>query len=532
MSIKLKRHYRLLILFVGLILFFVLAFGETRIIAYTTGTNDVAQIAGVNYDNSIDLFDDTVIHEITIVMSPADYDTMIETYVETGEKDFFSADIIIDDVRVNNVGIRLKGNSTLFSLRPPGFEGNMPLPPGFDREMPFDPDNLPPGFDGKMPFDPDNLPPGFDGKMPFDPDNLPPGFDGKIPFDLDNLPPGFEIPSFFNNQELPFLIKFDEYELGQRYQDYAEIALRVRGHSGDDALLSELLTCYLYRSAGQRAPQAAYAGISMNGETASLYVVAEHIDELYVEKHFPGSDGVLYKAQLGGNFYYRGQDPTEYTQGFEQKTNVNDEDFAPLIEFIRFVNEATDEEFERDLSQYLDVDSFATYLALNNLVVNMDSLGGNGNNYYLYYNPDSEQFTVLVWDMNESFGQFWFSNDPNYALDPSYKNVQSNRQNSTNDFAPNLGLGSFHWNHLLKRRCLENAQFRALYEETYQALFEKIYGQDLISAKIDQLSALFGRENEQRNLFDQATYDKGIARSNEFVSQRETFLLSLPLLGK
>jgi spore coat protein CotH len=520
MSITFKRHYALLVLFAGVVLFFVLVFGDTRIIAYTTGNSDVAQIAVVNYDNGVDLFDDTMIHEIAIVMSPADYDTMIETYVETGEKDYFSADIIIDGVRVNNVGIRLKGNSTLFSLRPPGFEGNIPLPPGFD------PDNLPPGFDGKMPFDPHNLPPGFDGQMPFDPDNLPPGFDGQMPFDLENLPPGFEISSFLKPQELPFLIKFDEYELGQRYQGYAEIALRVRGHSGDDALLSELLTCYLYDSAGQPAPQAAYAGISVNGEAASLYVVAEHIDELYVEKRFPGSDGVLYKAQLGGNFNYRGQDPTEYAQGFEQKTNVNDEDFAPLIEFIRFVNQATDEEFEQDLGKYLDVDSFATYLAINNLLVNMDSLGGNGNNYYLYYDLDSEQFTILVWDMNESFGQFWQSRDPNHTLDPFYGSV---RQKDSDDFFADLGI-KFQWNHPLKERFLASAPFRVLYKETYQSLFEAIYGEGLISVKIEQLSALFGQENASRDLFDQETYDAGVAHTNEFVSRREAFLLSLPLL--
>lgn len=57
MNIKFKRHYPLLILLVGFVLLFVLVFGDTRIIAYTTGTTDMAQVAEVNYDNSVDLFE-------------------------------------------------------------------------------------------------------------------------------------------------------------------------------------------------------------------------------------------------------------------------------------------------------------------------------------------------------------------------------------------------------------------------------------------------------------------------------------------
>jgi len=66
-----------------------------------------------------------------------------------------------------------------------------------------------------------------------------------------------------------------------------------------------------------------------------------------------------------------------------------------------------------------------------------------------------------------------------------------------------------------------------LYEEAYKSIFEEVFGEDLVFAKIDQLTALFERENAQRNLFDQTTYDKSVAHANEFLSQRKAFLLSL-----
>lgn len=80
MSIQFKRHYPLLVLFASVVLLSVLAFGDARIIAYTTGISDVAQVAGVNYENSVDLFDDTAIHEITIPMNQADYRNCCATH--------------------------------------------------------------------------------------------------------------------------------------------------------------------------------------------------------------------------------------------------------------------------------------------------------------------------------------------------------------------------------------------------------------------------------------------------------------------
>ena len=156
-------------------------------------------------------------------------------------------------------------------------------------------------------------------------------------------------------------------------------------------------------------------------------------------------------------------------------------------------------------------DSFAAYLAINNLIVNMDSLGGNGNNYFLYCDLESGQFTVLVWDMNESLGQFWFSMTPNYELDPYYESDHP-------------------WNHPLRPRFLEDERFRRLYETKYEALFEQMYGEGFAANTIERFAALFGRENAHRDLLDQQTYDGSIAYANELLSQRKAFLLSQPLL--
>lgn len=93
MSLTLKRHYPilLLLLLAAVISFFVFAFGGQRVVAYTTRPQPAPTVApqGNNIGNEIALFDDGVVHTIQVIMSQKDYDKMISTYKNSGEKDYF-----------------------------------------------------------------------------------------------------------------------------------------------------------------------------------------------------------------------------------------------------------------------------------------------------------------------------------------------------------------------------------------------------------------------------------------------------------
>ena len=161
MTLTSKRHYPLLIVLALVLSILTVGIGSQRITAYSMpGTLSVVD-DGVDITNTVALFDESVVHSIQILISDDDYEQMITTYRQTGEKDFFPADVIIDGVRMDDVGVRLKGNASLRTAlggmgtfgngQEPGEGGNMP---------PFDPEDMP-GFggDGGMPqFDPENMP--------------------------------------------------------------------------------------------------------------------------------------------------------------------------------------------------------------------------------------------------------------------------------------------------------------------------------------------------------------------------------------
>jgi hypothetical protein len=48
----------------------------------------------------------------------------------------------------------------------------------------------------------------------------------------------------------------------------------------------------------------------------------------------------------------------------------------------------------------LDVDLFATYLALEDLIDNFDDISGPGNNSYLLWDSATQKFTIVAWDHN------------------------------------------------------------------------------------------------------------------------------------
>lgn len=589
MSITFKRHFWLLIAFfivIGLCLWI----GSTRIIAYSFGEGSDIEIKGKNYNNDIYLFDDSVMHEIKIGLNKEDYEDMVRTYQETGEKEYFRTYVTIDGITIPDVGIRLKGNLTLRQALGGGMgngqEGmlprengdknnnnNFPQPPeGFERpegmeemrgmrnmRLPQDlefPDNWEdmtkeeqdsfmqanivesmPGFGGpKM-----DLPENWEEITP-SPAKAMAGREEEKREYMNKNGNNFRGVMEGNGSNPPYLIKIDEFVAGQTYQGFAEISVRL---GSDKSLLSEPVAYSIHEEFGQIVPETAYAIVEASENEPSLYVICEHLDENYTDKHFSDADGALYKAGNFVGFEYRGDDPTFYAESFEQKTNINDDDLAPLIRFLKFVSESSDEEFEDELPNWLDINSFITMMALDNLLSNNDSFIGMGSNYYLFYDKSNEKFTMLSWDMNLAMGGMggggmrpdgdnqemtegeqkrqeifkeWLNEG---GFGEEGENTLNNKIDSAKKNAPGGIGGGRHGTNKLKERFMANEKFLPMYNERYEELKKSIFGQSWVLEKIDQLSTVFTDYNANHNIINQTDYDSGVTRIKSFVEENK-----------
>lgn len=516
MNMRWKRNWPLVAIFLWVVVFMTLFLGSERVVAYTSSTtrssttSTTTAVEGKNYENSLELFDARQVHQVQVKMDEDTYQQMISTYQNTGEKEYFQADVVIDGVEIKNVGIRLKGNASLRTalggggarVGPMAQDGNAkPVNRGGPAGQQVPPAGMPQG--------------GFPGgrQMPQDGAPMPPmGGDGQAPAQAQDA----------TKIKIPFMIKFDEYVEGQTYQGYTAIAIRNYGVNYDAAMLAEPVTNDMARLVGLPATKTSYAGFRLNDEAEKLYVISEVVNKGYVAEYFDNPNGVLYKAELGSSLSYQGEDPSSYARSFTQQTRVNDADMAPLIAFSRFLSEADDGTFEQELATYLDVDAFATYLALSNLLVNIDSIAGMNNNYYLYYDDQAQRFTLLMWDTNESLGGLGVRmGDGNVAsYDLYYAGGQAMRM-------PGGGEQN-----ILVKRFLNSDIFRALYEEKLKKVYEKVFVSGAIDADIEQYASLIQAANVDERYESTTAYNLAVQTVRDFVAQRRAYLQSTQLLGQ
>jgi spore coat protein CotH len=198
--------------------------------------------------------------------------------------------------------------------------------------------------------------------------------------------------------DLPWLIRLDKFVDEQSIDGWSELV--VRSNSTETAL-NEALALDLLAEAGLASEHAVASSFSVNGTDARLRLVVQNLDEEWEAENF-STDGLLYKAEAGGDWSWRGDDPEAYVDVFDQETG--DDDLTPLIDFLDFINNSSDEDFAAELPERLDVESFARYLAFEEVVDNFDDIDGPGNNSYLRWDAETGGFTVVAWDHNLAFG--------------------------------------------------------------------------------------------------------------------------------
>ncbi len=300
-------------------------------------------------DEGLAVFDTSVVHDVSMSYDEEDYDAMIQTFTDTGEKEWIEVTVTIDGETYERAGARLKGNSSLAGL------GG-----GFG----------PGGGQG-----------GGQGDGP----------SGSAAADA---------PA-----DLPWLLRLDEFVEGQDHQGYEDLVVRS---NGSETSLNEAVALDLLEEAGLASQEAVATSFTVNDGEPTLRLIIEHPDDdAWYERAF-ATTGALYKAESTGDWSYRGDDPAAYDDVFDQEGGSDVTDLTPLIELLQFIDESDDETFAAELPERVDVEAFATYLAMMDLVGNFDDIDGPGNNAYLWYDVETEQFTIVPWDMNLAFGGMGF----------------------------------------------------------------------------------------------------------------------------
>ncbi len=552
MSLTLKRNFYLIPLAIVWLLILIY-FWNKKIFSINfsdwLSANQSVTETYVDIENEIDLFDITQVHTIEILLSQAEYENMIDTFANTSEKDYYKTDIIIDWVTIEDVWVRLKWNSTLKSLI----------------------------------------------------------WWMKMWRWWNNQSSKTTITEEDYVSQIPLLIKFDKYK-NQTYQWHQYLSIRIawmwwnnnwtsensnwnnenkllkwtneNTNTEDNnenkkwfnmwwfwwfwwwnaSLLSEPLWYQVYKEMWLPAPDSSYWVVIVNW-TTKLFILSEiPEDSWYLNKYFT-DNWVLYKAWNFVKFEYLWEDPTLYSEYFEQKTRVNDYDTKPLIELLKFISNSTDEEFAEQINDYIDVNSVLSVLAIDNYIWNNDSFWWMVSNFYLYYNLEEKKFYLLTWDQNLAFWWMWWwknmwnfqdmvNNNSDWNWEFNFENMKPwnfdmnnmpnfDMNNFSKDFDENKMPWNFWWfwwkdwwkwwmmwSNLLKTRLLENETFKQQYDEITKKLEETItteYVTNYLQTWIDA----FNKYNEEHNLINQEDYNNWVEKLINYFNEESNWTESM-----
>lgn len=171
--------------------------------------------------------------------------------------------------------------------------------------------------------------------------------------------------------------------------------LTLNNNQQDVSLVSQFMGYALFNAAGLPAPRCAYASVKVNGVHLGIYSHVETVRRSLLERAFGNSDGTLYEGPYVD--FYEGWDGS-----FEHKTGDDAVGRNRISQLIR-VLQRDDEDIELAIGEFVHLDSFYTFWALEGLLGFWDGYSGNSNNYFFYLNPVTDKFHFIPWGADSLF---------------------------------------------------------------------------------------------------------------------------------
>ena len=207
----------------------------------------------------------------------------------------------------------------------------------------------------------------------------------------------------------PFKIDLNQYVKTQSIG--GQTKLNLNNNFSDRTQIREVLAYEIFRRMGVPSGKTALAKVTLNlgGEkkVLGLYTLAEQLDTNYLKARFGVGDGLLLKPEgARGGIVYLGEDWTRYERTYDPKGKSTDAEKKRFIAFAKLATQADDATFQKEIDGYLDLESFAKFMAATVVTSNGDSILSMGHNFYIWLNPKTNKFQYLPWDLNMAFGGF------------------------------------------------------------------------------------------------------------------------------
>ena len=265
----------------------------------------------------------------------------------------------------------------------------------------------------------------------------------------------------------------------------------------DASFMHDSLGYALFRASGIAAPRTAYGWITVEvldlheRQPKGFYLMLENIDQRFAKDRFGDSDTPIFKPVTPYLFRYLGEEWSTYAPIYDLKTAATEKQKRQVIEFSNSLTNDQDDVFAERLGTFVDLDQFSRYLASIVLIASYDGFLSNGQNFYMYLDPDTNLFGFIPWDLDHAWGDFPFIGT---ASDRDQASI----------WHPWSG------DHLLLERVMKVDAFRDLYRAQLESLLANEFNSETLEPRINQIASVIAELVEHDNPFRYRRFQKAV----------------------
>ncbi|MFK7954283.1 MAG: CotH kinase family protein [Ekhidna sp.] len=209
-----------------------------------------------------------------------------------------------------------------------------------------------------------------------------------------------------DHDKRPYKIDFKEFD-GSKFYGYKKFNLKP--NVNDPSIIRELLTMHMYRAMNVPAIRVTPSVVYINEEYMGVYLNTEQIDDEFVDSRFGHENGFLYKCSWGANLSNDGQ--IFNNEIYESKINEDEDTREELDSFVKVLNSTPSADFQIEIEKVFNVDSYLRQLAVEAVLGHWDGYSYNQNNFYLFYDAETELVEFIPYDADNTWGIDWIDRD-------------------------------------------------------------------------------------------------------------------------
>eukprot|EP00775_Hariotina_reticulata_P008887 gene8887-9065_t len=295
---------------------------------------------------------------------------------------------------------------------------------------------------------------------------------------------------------------------------------------GELSFLKEVVAYQVMEAEGVLAPLSLHVQVYLNGRFVGLYELVENVEPGFLSRFGLPKDGPIFKAVNGELANLRWDLPAASMPAYYGKAGRKSvtSDWDLLANFTKGLAGGGAVNRTSFLYDSLNLPAVINEAAVQTLLANMDRCTKN---FYVYLNPDTEEWFRIAWDVEASMGQDnglggspgslycilaceqW--NSPLYCDSEHPQDIGNIETNwglvtavGLNTFTGPVGSRSLSgaagtYNHLTDA-LLDVPSVRAMYMRRLQTLADKYYGRGLLKQIIDTQWAKISNVAAQDNL--------------------------------